>query len=413
MPVINPQALIDNRVEAIRDYHTETGIKKAEIDVSGGVDSAILVMLLALALGPDNVIAVHSGINTNPEQTARAQEVCDAAGVTLFNVDLTKVYGTLIDTMKASIAAAYASPESVALNVLENRFANDPTILGSIRSTLRAPVGRGFNRMLGGGIRHGTGNECEDRWARFYQKGGDGEVDTNPIAMLSKAEAYQLALALGVPKSIIAATPSPDLWGTGDAHSDEDEFASYFGFKASDYGQTFYGYIDVETGEQVKVGLIERVSRFLDGTAEFDELVDGQRVSKRFTIEEVLFQTDDEPYWGSLASIASMVGPFKGLDSDLVAKVLKAARRIERQTRHKFNPNCPTLGDREDLVEYGILTDELPIMFQLGMAYKDGHDRFEITKVEGDMFTVDSKFLGTEVLPSAQLRVRFPGSWEV
>ena len=40
--------------------------------------------------------------------------------------------------------------------------------------------------MTGNGLRHGTGNECEDRWLRFYQKGGDGEVDSNPIAMLSK-----------------------------------------------------------------------------------------------------------------------------------------------------------------------------------------------------------------------------------
>jgi NAD+ synthetase len=357
MPVLDPQALIDNRVEAIREYHSDAGITKAEIDVSGGVDSAILVMLLARALDPENVIAVHSGISTNPEQTARAQEVCDAAGVKLINIDLGEVYETLIAGMKDSIVAAYASPESIVLEMLNIRLANDPTILGSIRSTLRAPVGRGFNRMLHGGIRHGTGNECEDRWTRFYQKGGDGEVDTNPIAMLSKAEAYQLALALGVPKSIITATPSPDLWGTGDSHSDEAEFSSYFGFRAADYGQTFYGYIDVETGEYTKVGLIERVSRFLDMTTNIERGLDH---SEEWSYERLLFGDFTEKRINFVFTEALVGPPFAGLDTELVAKLLVAARRIERTTRHKFNPNCPTLGDREDLIEYEILTDDLP-----------------------------------------------------
>ena len=89
---------------------------------------------------------------------------------------------------EALTAAGYDGAE------LDTRVAKDPTILGSIRSCIRAPIGRGFNRMTGGGIRHGTGNECEDRFLRFYQKGGDGEVDTNPIAMLSKGEVYQVAL---------------------------------------------------------------------------------------------------------------------------------------------------------------------------------------------------------------------------
>ena len=70
----------------------------------------------------------------------------------------------------------------------------------------------------GGGIRHGTGNECEDRFLRFYQKGGDGEVDTNPIAMLSKGEVFQLARGLGVPQRVLQALPSPDLWGVGEQH---------------------------------------------------------------------------------------------------------------------------------------------------------------------------------------------------
>jgi NAD+ synthetase len=410
MPVLDPQALIDNRVEAIREFHESINQPKAEIDVSGGVDSAVLVCLLALALGPENVIAVHSGINTDPDQTARAREVCAVAGVKLIEADLTEVYDKLLVSMQTAILDAYGADEPTILPRLHEEALADPTILGSLRSCLRAPIGRGFNRIMGGGIRHGTGNECEDRWARFFQKGGDGEVDTNPIAMLSKAEVYQLALKLGVPKSIITATPSPDLWGEGDVHNDEDEFANYFGFKASDYGQTFYGYIDPETGEQVKVGLIERVSRFLDLTTTINV---GFDFSEDWTYEKLLFGDYTDDRLAFVFEEALEAAPFAGIDPECVEKVLKATRRIERMTRHKLNPACPTLGERSDLLEYEILTDTLPGSLLVGMSYADGHDRFEITKIEGGEYTVESPHLATEVLTEATLRSRFPGSWEV
>ena len=51
---------------------------------------------------------------------------------------------------------------------------------------------------------------------------------------------------------------------------------------------------------------------------------------------------------------------FDGLGTPLIDDLLRAARRIERATRHKYNPNCPTLGERDDLVDAGILTNELP-----------------------------------------------------
>jgi len=133
----------------------------------------------------------------------------------------------------------------------DERIALDPTIVGYFKSTLRAPIGRFFNRLNGGGLRHGTGNECEDRFLRFYQKGGDGEVDTNPMEMLTKTEVFQMAwgisqrAACAKPnnilsdrprvalmecfKELISIKPSPDLWGTGDDHNDEDELKSWTG----------------------------------------------------------------------------------------------------------------------------------------------------------------------------------------
>jgi NAD+ synthase len=330
MPVLETNALVENRVAALRTYHERTGIARAELDLSGGVDSAVLLALLTRALGPDAITAVFIGIHSGDDFRVRAQEVADACGVRMINMDATGVFDTLHATMLSALEEA-----GYDLADVRARMAADRAVNGSIRSCLRAPIGRGFNRLTGGGIRHGTGNECEDRFLRFYQKGGDGEVDSNPIAMLSKGEVFQLARALDVPRSIRAAMPSPDLHGIGEAHNDEDELHELYGVHWT------YSQVDPDSGEYTYVGSIERMSRFLD---ERPELIGAA-----------------EPDWDSLTRHAAH-GLFADLgDDESVLGMLRSARSIEASTRHKENPNCPSLGTRQELLDSGVLVDTLPV----------------------------------------------------
>jgi NAD+ synthetase len=329
MPVLDPKALIEDRVTAIRRFHDAVGVARAELDLSGGVDSAVMLGLLVRALGPDKITTVFSGIHSSIGACDRARECAATFGVPLVEVDLTEVFDSMIGKMRTALAQA-----GYDLAQIDARTKKDASILGSIRSCLRAPVGRGFNRLTGGGIRHGTGNECEDRWLRFYQKGGDGEVDTNPIAMLAKGEVYQLARAIEVPRSIIDALPSPDLHGVGDAHNDEDEIRALSGVDWT------YSRINWETGEYVKVGTIEMLARFLDRHPE-------------------LFREGELPE-AELDALARAGEPLFQRNHAVVLTFLESARAFERATRHKANPNCPALGSRGPLVDRGILTNELP-----------------------------------------------------
>ncbi|MFV8753897.1 NAD(+) synthase [Nannocystaceae bacterium ST9] len=329
MPVLDLQALIDDRVAAIRNFHQHTGAKRAELDISGGVDSATMLGLLVRALDPDSITAVYIGIHSSDASRSRAREVCAAYGVRLIDLDITASFDQLVAQMRAGMVAAGWSADE-----LEARIRREPVVLGSIRSCLRAPIGRGCNRLAGGGIRHGTGNECEDRWLRFYQKGGDGEVDTNPIAMLAKGEIYQLARALAVPRSILDALPSPDLHGVGDKHNDEDELRQWSGVDWT------YSRLDDATGEYAKVGTIEIMSRFLD-------------------LHPELFRDAALPE-PELSALAREAEPHFARSHAVVMAFLESCRAIERMTRHKANPNCPALGSRAPLVQRGILTNTLP-----------------------------------------------------
>ena len=354
MPVLNIEALIENRCDAIRKYHDDADLHRAELDVSGGIDSAVLLLLLAKALDPKNITAVYSSINSSHESGQRAQAVADVAGVRLCRVAATGAYNILVEAAtNALVEAGYVRDR------IETRLKEDPTVLGSLRSTLRAPLGRFMNRITGGGIRHGTGNEDEDRWLRFYQKGGDGEVDTNPLAMLSKGEVYQLAVALGVPEEIITCMPTPDLWGEGEGHNDEDELARLSGVEWS------YSRVDPKTGKYVKVGTIERMSRFLDEplgillrkpmNALMDQPLYGHlELHIGATFNDLLCSEDMTPI------------PMKdrveaeALRFGLTFNHVVSARKWERITRHKMNPNCPSLGSRQELIDEGLITDELP-----------------------------------------------------
>jgi len=338
MPVINTDALIKNRVEAIRAYHDNFGIKRAELDVSGGIDSALMLVLLSESLGPDNVTAVYSSIHSSEASLRRARLVAEVAGVKLVELDLSDIYDDIaLEAMRAVGEAGYDTDEIVT------RMGDEDAVAGSLRSCLRAPIGRYLNRMTGGGIRHGTGNEDEDRWLRFYQKGGDGEVDTNPLAMLSKGEVYQLANAMNVPREIIDALPTPDLWGTGEKHNDEEELTRLSGGVEWSYSR-----INPETNEYIRVGTIERMSRFVDSyNAHF---YDSLRYLNGF-FETYGFNPGRE-FTSIELSHAAKFG--------LTETHLRSALKWERITRHKLNENCPTLGERHYLVQEGILTDELP-----------------------------------------------------
>jgi len=391
MPVLNTEALINERVSAIQAAMAAAGAVRGQLDLSGGIDSAVMLGVLVLAQGPENITLDHTDINTNSEQTERAKALAKALGVPLAIGRFTDICaGVVQECIRSLLETApqgpwwggpgLKGPKDRLREEIHARIDADPTILGSIRSTLRAPLGRAYGRIMGGGLRFGTGNECEDRFLRFYQKGGDGEVDNNPLAFLSKGEVYQLAVALGkrfdamalaailserdlTPeddvqavsrafRAIIEAVPSPDLWGEGDGHSDETEFLSWTGAPFT------YSRVDPDTGEYTSVGTIERVSRFLD-------LWFAATISGKQTMGEVLFGDDlDRTTFDVLVTqfIQSGLFPVGSPHSYTAPDLLQAARKAEAQTRHKMNPNCPTYGNRAALVEQGILTNDFPVL---------------------------------------------------
>ena len=221
MAVKDFDLLVRMVVDAMRKQAAEAHTAKAEVDISGGIDSAVVVALACQAFGKKNVVGVYSSIDSSEESHRRAKLVADKFGFTLVDLDLSGVYLEIVAKVAfefGRLGIPFPDPDNPA-----NR-----TAFGGLRSCLRAPVGRFVNRVFGGGLRQGTGNRDEDELIRFFQKGGDGEVDNNWIEGLFKGEVWELATHLGVPQEIVDADPTPDLWG-GAKHTDEGELKELTG----------------------------------------------------------------------------------------------------------------------------------------------------------------------------------------
>ena len=98
MPVLATKALIDDRVSAIRRLHEAVGNPRAELDLSGGVDSAVMLGLLVRALGPDKITPVYTSIHSSAASRECARECAAAFGVRLVELDLSKLFDELIPT---------------------------------------------------------------------------------------------------------------------------------------------------------------------------------------------------------------------------------------------------------------------------------------------------------------------------
>jgi NAD+ synthase len=198
----------------LREEITRTGLKRAVVGVSGGVDSALSCFLAAEGLGPENVLAVRMPHQqSSPDSLHHAQLVIEATGVQSLTVDITPM--------------------------VEPLFAQFPKMnsrrKGNVMARERMIVLYDQSAELGGLV-VGTGNKTEIMlgYSTLY---GDSACAINPLGDLYKTQVRQLARAVGVPEEIVAKPPTADLW-TG--QTDEGEL----GFTYEDVDKLLYLLVD-------------------------------------------------------------------------------------------------------------------------------------------------------------------------
>jgi NAD+ synthase len=201
-------------VAFIRNEVLKTGLVRVVVGLSGGVDSALSVMLAVEALGPKNVLALLMPYqSSHPDSRAHAELVVQKSDIQSLLVDITpQINGYFERFPDADTRRRGNKMARERMTILyDHSMRWNALVLGTSNKT---------ELLLGYGTLH-----------------GDMASALNPLGDLYKTQVWALSEALGVPEVIIAKDPSADLW-TG--QTDESEL----GFSYREVDKLLYLMVD-------------------------------------------------------------------------------------------------------------------------------------------------------------------------
>ena len=225
----NGKDWITNKCKLFNDYMRNSGLSGCVVNLSGGIDSAVTLGLMKYASSMNNspikkILAISQPIHSSNWAFNRANEAAK-----VFNVPLTTINQTSIfDDLKELIL------NKININNIDNiddKYKDNQFISGQLRSYMRTPVVYYIAQLLSNNgypcVVIGTGNKDEDGYLAYFCKAGDGVCDIQLISDLHKSQVFEVGRLLKVPKSILNAKPSADLW---DNQTDEDELGFSYDF---------------------------------------------------------------------------------------------------------------------------------------------------------------------------------------
>jgi NAD+ synthase len=248
------------RENILHRLHRSGGV----IGISGGIDSAVSMVLAAKALGSENILSIMLPEKDSSSDSAIfAQNLADKFGVKAITEDITEAlqgfgcYNRRDEAVKNVLPEYDPSVHKMKIGIKNSKlFSALPPFFsvtmvdenGNEQSRrLPAPELRqieaasNFKQRCRMSMLYyhaerlhysviGTPNKHEVEQG-FFVKNGDGGADVMPIAHLYKTQVYQLACYLGIPQEIIDRTPTTD---TYPAEQTQEEFFYQLPFQEMD-----------------------------------------------------------------------------------------------------------------------------------------------------------------------------------
>ncbi len=196
---MDPSAMIYQALTfGIRDYFTKSGFKKAVLGLSGGIDSAVTLIIAADALGPENVHALLlSSAFTSEQSVTDAVKLAENTGVKYDILNIEKLFQKFKGTLKPLFKNL---PEDITEENIQSR----------IRSLLLMAYSNKFGHLL---LNTSNKSESSVGYGTLY---GDMAGGLSVLGDVYKTEVYNLSRHINrekeiIPDSIITKAPSAEL----------------------------------------------------------------------------------------------------------------------------------------------------------------------------------------------------------
>jgi len=203
LPVINAMTdkmdrIFNGLVMGISDYFKKKNFTQAIIGLSGGVDSALVVVLAAEALGKENVIPVMMPSPFSSEHSVSDSiKLCENLGITPLKIEISTIYQQFLDTTNPFF-------RNKPFNVTEEN------IQARIRGTLLMALSNKHGYIL---LNTSNKSELAVGYGTLY---GDMAGGLSVIGDLYKTEVYELCNYINrkneiIPNQILTKAPSAEL----------------------------------------------------------------------------------------------------------------------------------------------------------------------------------------------------------
>jgi NAD+ synthase len=194
----------------LKDYLHKNGFKKIVLGLSGGVDSALVAVIAADALGKENVrLVMLPSKFTSKESLDDAAKLAKNLGIELENISIEPAMAAFEQSLKPSFKA-------------RKKDLTEENIQSRIRGVMLMALSNKFNELL---LTTGNKSEIATGYSTLY---GDSCGAFNPIKDLYKTEVYEVARWRNsdkvIPKRILTKAPSAEL---RENQKDQDSLPQY------------------------------------------------------------------------------------------------------------------------------------------------------------------------------------------
>jgi len=225
---------INNIVTFLRNVFEKNLKTTAVIAVSGGIDSALSLSLLARALPIEKIVPVFLPYKDQSTEDARA--LCTFLKIPEKNCQTLQIE----KMVEASVATIMSELSSVRLG----------NIMARCRMILVYDIAKLHDALV-----CGTENKSE-HYLGYFTRFGDAASDIEPISHLYKTQVRHCVQYLGLPSVFLEKAPSAGLWS---GQTDESEM----GFGYDDADQVLYQVFDKkikpETISDVSPEIVKKV----------------------------------------------------------------------------------------------------------------------------------------------------------